>query len=73
MDQQASCEWGRDRIDSWGRRKRSVDSALELNADEEDMTLTQEILVLDVTEETPSAQPLAHNSQFDFDWAVFLS
>jgi len=68
----ASCDWGRDRIDSWGRRRRSVDNAIGLDDQDEDVTLTQEILVLDVNEEeddinrlaAPSSQHVAHNSTY---------
>ncbi|XP_030759036.1 uncharacterized protein LOC115884555 [Sitophilus oryzae] len=43
----AVCEWGRDSLESWGRRKRSVQNQTE-EEKEEDMTLSQEILVLDL-------------------------
>lgn len=41
---QATCQWGRDTIESWGRKRRNVET---LEKSEEDMTLSQEILVLD--------------------------
>ncbi|KAK5649576.1 hypothetical protein RI129_000605 [Pyrocoelia pectoralis] len=43
----AVCEWGRDSVESWGRRKRSVKNNGTEEEKEEDMTLSQEILVLD--------------------------
>lgn len=55
---QAVCEWGRDSIESWGRRRRSV-SVVPNNNDtsenSEDMTqISQEILVLDFGDEKQS-------------------
>lgn len=50
---QAVCEWGRDSIESWGRRKRSVNNVTD-EEKEEDMTLSQEILVLDFGDEKQS-------------------
>lgn len=44
------CGVGRDNVESFGRRRRSI-SAEERNDDE--MTLSKEILVLDVNNETP--------------------
>lgn len=48
---QAVCEWGRESVESWGRRKRSVSNETE---SEDDMTLSQEILVLDFGDEKQS-------------------
>lgn len=49
---QAVCEWGHDTIESWGRKRRSVSNKTELmDEKEEDMTLSQEILVLDFGDE----------------------
>lgn len=47
------CEWGRDSLESWGRKKRSVNNQTE-EEKEEDMTLSQEILVLDFGDEKQS-------------------
>ncbi|ERL89883.1 hypothetical protein D910_07242 [Dendroctonus ponderosae] len=49
----AVCEWGRDSIESWGRKKRSVQNQTD-EEKEEDMTLSQEILVLDLGDEKQS-------------------
>ncbi|XP_018332098.1 uncharacterized protein LOC108741704 [Agrilus planipennis] len=46
----AVCEWGRDSVESWGRKKRSISNGTEDEKDE-DMTLSQEILVLDFGDE----------------------
>jgi len=40
----ANCEWGRDTIESWGRRRRNA----EAERSDEDMNISQEILVLDL-------------------------
>ncbi|KAL4141546.1 hypothetical protein QTP88_004171 [Uroleucon formosanum] len=55
----AVCEWGRDSVESWGRRRRSVSGAQPGNNDtaenSEDMTqISQEILVLDFGDEKQS-------------------
>ncbi|XP_050442492.1 uncharacterized protein LOC126846749 [Adelges cooleyi] len=52
----AVCEWGRDSIESWGRRKRSVGTPNnETSENSEDMTqISQEILVLDFGDEKQS-------------------
>lgn len=50
----AACEWGRDSLESWGRKKRSVDKNATDEEKEEDMTLSQEILVLDFGDEKQS-------------------
>lgn len=50
----ASCEWGRDSLESWGRKKRSVKKNVTDDEKEEDMTLSQEILVLDFGDEKQS-------------------
>lgn len=44
----AVCEWGRDSMESWGRKRRSVGN--ETSSDE-DMNISQEILVLDFGDE----------------------
>lgn len=43
----AVCEWGRESLESWGRKRRSVSNSTD-EEKEEDMTLSQEILVLDL-------------------------
>lgn len=43
----AVCEWGRESLESWGRKKRSLSNSSD-EEKEEDMTLSQEILVLDL-------------------------
>ncbi|XP_049887185.1 uncharacterized protein LOC126381758 [Pectinophora gossypiella] len=52
----AVCEWGRESVESWGRRKRSVPRAEagEAHAQEEDMNISQEIIVLDFGDERQS-------------------
>jgi hypothetical protein len=42
------CEWGRDSMESWGRKRRSVGNETEK---EDDMNISQEILVLDFGDE----------------------
>ncbi|XP_053694622.1 uncharacterized protein LOC128742317 [Sabethes cyaneus] len=49
----AVCEWGRDSVESWGRKRRSL-TRNETGAgeeEEEDMNISQEILVLDFGDE----------------------
>lgn len=52
---QSICEYGREAIESWGRRRRSISSTNTNNnrsaEENDDMTLSQEILVLDFNEE----------------------
>uniref|UniRef100_A0A182KAY0 ZP domain-containing protein n=1 Tax=Anopheles christyi TaxID=43041 RepID=A0A182KAY0_9DIPT len=43
----AVCEWGRDSVESWGRKRRSVTASNDTVEEEEDMNISQEILVLD--------------------------
>lgn len=54
---QAVCDWGRDSLESWGRRKRSVSNLTEesVQSDDEEMNISQEILVLDFGDEKQSA------------------
>lgn len=59
------CEWGRDSLESWGRRKRSVNNATD-EEKEEDMTLSQEILVLDFGDEKQSDFLKSDFSSTDF-------
>jgi hypothetical protein len=44
------CEWGRDSMESWGRKKRSVGNETSSENDEA-MKISQEILVLDFGDE----------------------
>lgn len=49
------CDWGRESIESWGRRKRSVNDTTNSTSDGDDMTqISQEILVLDFGDEKQS-------------------
>lgn len=50
----AVCEWGRDSIESWGRKRRSVQNQTDDEKEEDNMTLSQEILVLDLGDEKQS-------------------
>lgn len=58
---QAECTYNREKFDSFGRRRRrSIDSDNAnnaINATNADLTLSQEILVLDFNEELPSNVP----------------
>lgn len=48
----AVCEWGRDSLESWGRKRRSISSnETEEVVEEEEMNISQEILVLDFGDE----------------------
>lgn len=55
------CDWGRDSLESWGRKRRSIspnqNATHEENTDEseDDMNISQEILVLDFGDERQSA------------------
>lgn len=53
---QAVCEWGRESLESWGRRKRSLprNDTDEVHSQEEDMNISQEIIVLDFGDERQS-------------------
>lgn len=70
---QAVCEWGRDSVESWGRRRRSVSGAQPSNNDtaenSEDMTqISQEILVLDFGDEKQSQFLKSNEPQYtDFN------
>jgi len=64
---QAVCEWGRESVESWGkRRRRSIANSTEEKA--EDMTLSQEILVLDFGDEKQS-DFLKSDASIDFNEA----
>lgn len=45
----AVCEWGRDSMESWGRKRRSVGN--ETMESDDEMNISQEILVLDFGDE----------------------
>ncbi|XP_044010727.1 uncharacterized protein LOC122854289 [Aphidius gifuensis] len=63
----AVCEWGRDSIESWGKRKRrSITNGTQEKS--EDMTLSQEILVLDFGDEKQS-EFLKSDASIDFNEA----
>lgn len=51
---QAVCEWESESVESWGRRKRSLPQNERESAQEEDMNISQEILVLDFGDERQS-------------------
>lgn len=61
---QAVCEWGRDSVESWGRRRRSLNSNETQN--EEEMNISQEILVLDFGDEKASDYLRSDPSSADF-------
>ncbi|CAB0044724.1 unnamed protein product [Trichogramma brassicae] len=61
----ASCEYGRDSLESWGKRRKRN---LENTTNEDDMTLSQEILVLDFGDEKQS-QFLKNDASIDFNEA----
>ena len=63
---QAVCEWGHESVESWGRRKRSMASNHTANESEDDMTLSQEILVLDFGDEKNSQFLRSEASSSDF-------
>ncbi|XP_066993386.2 uncharacterized protein tyn [Anabrus simplex] len=62
----AVCDWGHESVESWGRKRRSIASNhSESESENDDMTLSQEILVLDfgddknsqfLRSETPSSE-----------------
>ncbi|XP_033227208.1 uncharacterized protein LOC117179470 isoform X2 [Belonocnema kinseyi] len=61
----AVCEWGRESVESWGkRRRRNVVNATEEKSD--DMTLSQEILVLDFGDEKQT-DFLKNDASIDFN------
>lgn len=61
----AVCDWGRDSVESWGRRKRSINNATD-EEKEDDMTLSQEILVLDFGDDKQSDFLRSDSSSADF-------
>lgn len=61
----AVCEWGRESLESWGRRKRSINNVTD-EEKEEDMTLSQEILVLDFGDDKQSEFLKSELSSADF-------
>jgi hypothetical protein len=63
----AVCEWGRESTESWGKRKRrSITNGTQEKS--EDMTLSQEILVLDFGDEKQS-EFLKSDASIDFNEA----
>ncbi|PNF20018.1 hypothetical protein B7P43_G06634 [Cryptotermes secundus] len=62
----AVCEWGHESVESWGRRRRSIASNRTSNESEDDMTLSQEILVLDFGDEKNSQFLRSEASSSDF-------
>lgn len=63
----AVCEWGRESIESWGRRKRSISNVTDEEREEEDMTLSQEILVLDFGDDKQSEYLKTDGASADFN------
>ncbi|KAE8751362.1 hypothetical protein FOCC_FOCC001933 [Frankliniella occidentalis] len=61
----AVCEWGRESVESWGRRRRSAPANDSEEASGDDMTLSQEILVLDFGDDKQS-QSLRSEASTDF-------
>lgn len=59
------CEWGRESVESWGRRRRSAPVNDSEEASGDDMTLSQEILVLDFGDDKQS-QSLRSEASTDF-------
>lgn len=48
------CEWGRQTVESWGRKKRSVSHTEGEATQDEEMNISQEIIVLDFGDERQS-------------------
>lgn len=48
------CEWGRQSVESWGRKRRSLSHNETSEAQEDDMNISQEIIVLDFGDERQS-------------------
>lgn len=73
---QAVCEWESESVESWGRRKRSLSHETE-TAQEEDMNISQEILVLDFGDERQSTdflrsdKPGGSASETNFGGKIF--
>lgn len=65
----AVCEWGRDSMESWGRKRRSVNN--ETNESNDDMNISQEILVLDFGDEN-NRDFLRSDPSTDFGNGKFL-
>lgn len=68
---QAVCEWGRDSIESWGRKRRSVQNQTDEEKEEDNMTLSQEILVLDLGDEKQSDFLKSDPFSADFGKGIF--
>lgn len=62
---QAVCEWGRESVESWGRKRRSVGSN-ETGEGEEQMNISQEILVLDFGDENKNSDYLRSDASAEF-------
>lgn len=62
---QAVCEYGRETIESLGRKRRSIASN-QTSESEEDMTLSQEILVLDFGDDKASESLRQETSSAEF-------
>lgn len=67
----AVCDWGRDSVESWGRRKRSINNVTD-DEKEEDMTLSQEILVLDFGDDKQSDFLRSDASSADFGRGKYI-
>lgn len=65
---QAVCEWGRESVESWGKRRRRSLANTTTEEKAEDMTLSQEILVLDFGDEKQS-DFLRSDASIDFNEA----
>lgn len=67
----AVCEWGRDSMESWGRKRRSVGN--ETGESDDEMNISQEILVLDFGDEHNRdflrSDPSADFGKGEIDWA----
>lgn len=67
----AMCEWGRDSMESWGRKRRSVGNETSSENDEA-MKISQEILVLDFGDEN-NKDFLRSDASADFNKGNFNS
>ncbi|KAK7794222.1 hypothetical protein R5R35_012543 [Gryllus longicercus] len=71
----AVCDWGHESVESWGRKKRSIASNhSDSESESDDMTLSQEILVLDFGDEKNSQflRNEAPSSEFGKDKTVTI-
>ncbi|XP_031632719.1 uncharacterized protein LOC116346678 isoform X2 [Contarinia nasturtii] len=67
----AVCEWGRDSLESWGRKRRSIASN-ETQENEEETNISQEILVLDFGDEKSEFLRSGGESDFNGDKTVTI-